>query len=87
MAGVRGFIAMKVKVEIDIPDEDYSRIVKWLKANGAEGTLAEIFEQDIINMVRRWKVRANKYFKTGMTAYERFKMRIGDDNEQSYHQG
>ena len=68
---------MKVIIEIDIPKETYSRITKWLKSYGAEGTLAEMLEQDVKNTVTRWNTKASVHFQTGLNAYERFKLKAG----------
>lgn len=70
---------MKVKIEIDIPKETYSRITKWLASHSVEGTLAEMLQQDVKNTVVEWSTKANVHFETGKNAYERFKAKIGGD--------
>ncbi len=74
---------MKVYITLDIPTETYSRITKWLKSYGAEGTLAEILQRDVENTVVKWKGRANAHFEAGgLNAFERFKAGLNMEDER-----
>ena len=68
---------MKLTIEINIHKDDYARITKWLKQFNPEATLKDTLQDFCIETQQRFKERADRYYKTGKTAYERFKEEIG----------
>lgn len=63
---------MKVKIEIDIPKDDYATLTKWLKYYGADNTVKKVLEHGLHLDIAKFLSRAHEHMKTGKTAFERF---------------
>ena len=70
---------MKVQIEIDIPNDRYSDLTKWLKHFHAEATVEGMLEAACENRCADWHARAKTYLLSGKDAFERAKEEILGD--------
>ena len=65
--------AMKIKLELDIPNDNYALVTKWLKHYRAENTIRDVLQRGADNSFKKYLGCARAHFKTGKNAYERFR--------------
>ena len=77
---------MKVVIELDIPKDDYALLTKWLKYHGpASNTIENTLQYGAEMDVKKFLIQARRHFKTGKSAYERF--RDGVLNKEAADEG
>ena len=67
---------MQIKIEIDIPDDRYSDLTKWLKHYTPDATVESMLEAACVNRCADWHVKAKRYLASGKDAFERAKEEI-----------
>ena len=72
---------MEVKFELDIPDEDYATLTKWLKNHVANATVENTLKYGAEMDVQKFLPRARKHLATGKNAFERFRDTIYKENK------
>ena len=72
-------IAVRIQINIEIPDDRYGDLTKWLKHHHADATVKGMLEAACVNRCADWHTKAKAYLESGKDAFERAKEEILGD--------